>query len=99
MAQIGQSFFIMPRSERRGNGRMWRECTVGLHAEGGGNICVQSIDRSGIAHKYARRLQMPDVREGDHDYANHDTVDDEYPQTIGLEVANEPGDGGVTNDR
>src|ERR1700689_2739691 len=44
-------------------------------------------------------LKMPHVRQGDHDDANHDTVDDKYPQSIGLQVANEPCDGGVTHDR
>src|SRR5258708_40277140 len=33
VAQIGQSLIIMPRSGRRGNGGICRECTVGLQRE------------------------------------------------------------------
>jgi len=44
-------------------------------------------------------LKMPSIRQGDHDDANHDPIDDKHPQSVGLQVANEPGDGGVAHDR
>src|SRR5580700_1288629 len=46
-----------------------------------------------------RLLEVPEIRQGDHDHAKYNTVDDEHPQTVGLQVANEPGDGSVTNNR
>src|SRR5580693_9610321 len=46
-----------------------------------------------------RLLEMPRICQGDHDDANHDPVDEKHPQSVGLQVANEPGDSGVTHDR
>src|ERR1700727_1390862 len=44
-------------------------------------------------------LEMPQVRQGDHDDAKHEAVDDEHAQSIGLQIPNEPYDGGVTDHR
>src|SRR5580693_5339808 len=46
-----------------------------------------------------RLLKMPRVCQGDYDDANHDPVNDKYPQSVGLQVTNEPGDSGVTDNR
>src|SRR5580693_645492 len=44
-------------------------------------------------------LKMPHVCQGDYDNANDDPVDDKHPQGVELQIANEPGDGGVTHNR
>src|SRR5271165_2488905 len=53
---------------------------------------------SGTVGKPTTLLEMPQIRQGDHDDAKHDSVDDKYPQAIGLQVSNEPGDCRVTDE-
>src|SRR5580700_1137368 len=46
-----------------------------------------------------RLLKMPHIRQDDHNDPKHNAVDDEHPQTIRLQVANEPGDRDVADNR
>src|SRR5208282_649309 len=44
-------------------------------------------------------LQMPHIRQDDHNGAGHDAVHNENAQAVGLQVANQPGNRSVTDNR
>src|SRR5208283_4203546 len=44
-------------------------------------------------------LKMPRVSQGNNDDTNHNPVDDKHLQSVGLQIANEPCDRGVTHNR
>jgi hypothetical protein len=52
-----------------------------------------------IALTESRSLQVPRECESNHNYANDDPVNDENAQSVRLQVADEPGDSCVANDR
>ena len=44
-------------------------------------------------------LEVPHPRQTDHNHADHDAINNENPQAIGLKVPNQPGNRSISNDR